>query len=189
MTAAVQTTEYPVERHERGRDPLLFPRSGKSPEMEETMFEALMKFGGYRVDYLNKHRAGSAAALGLYVSGDLPVNQSYSRMAKHNLFNGLVAIRQQQEEHNLVAVYLEVNSPFNLQRPAYQQMKRDIQAGLFRRLCLPVISDLISDEEMQADFWRFYRELPWIELLSVEAGSFLPVQFPHLNVSYLFSAV
>ena len=152
------------------------------------MFEAMMKFGGYRVDYMNRESAGKPAALGLYVLGDLPAHQSYSRVAKHNLFTGLVLIREHQEEHNLVAVYLDVNSPFESHRPAYQQMKTDIKAGMFRRLLVPSVRDLSGDEEMSADFWNFYRTLEWIEILSSESGFIAPVHFHQIIATPMVSA-
>lgn len=145
------------------------------------MFEALMKFGGYRVDYLQSDRISTSAALGLYVLGDLPVDQSYSRAAKHNLFTALCLIRDHQDVGNLVAVYLDINSPFETHRPAYQQMKRDMKAGLFHRLCVPSVCDLIGDEQVYADFWNFYRELEWCEILSTESGRLMPVMFSEMT--------
>lgn len=190
MTATSVYHGEPVLRPERDRNPSLFlPSTGKSPEMEDTMFEAMMKLGGYRVDYMNRESAGKPAALGLYVMGDLPAHQSYSRIAKHNLFTGLVLIREQQEEHNLVAVYLDVNSPFESHRPAYQQMKRDIKAGMFRRLLVPSVRDLSGDEDMSADFWSFYRTLERIEILSSESGFIAPVSFHQIVTSSMVSAV
>ena len=190
MTATSVYHGEPVLRPERDRNPSLFlPSIGKSPEMEDTMFEAMMKLGGYRVDYMNRESAGKPAALGLYVMGDLPAHQTYSRVAKHNLFTGLVLIREQQEEHNLVAVYLDVNSPFDPHRPAYQQMKRDMQAGMFRRLLVPSVQDLSGDEDMSADFWNFYRTLQRIEILSSESGTIAPVSFRQLVAYPMVSAV
>ncbi len=181
MTAATLSHGEVVVRPERDRNQAgHFSQSGKTPQMEDTMFETLMKFGGYRVDYLNMDRAGSSAALGLYVLGDLPAHQSYSRMAKHNLFTGLCVIREQHEDQNLVAIYLDINSPDEVQRPAYQQMKRDMKAGMFRRLCVPVVYDLVGSTEQYSDFWNFYRELEWMDILSTEAGMLSPVRFPNL---------
>jgi len=185
MTAAFSIYPPSVERLERNRDPLHNP----SPEMEATMFETLMKFGGHRVDYMNSERAGSSVALGLYVSGDLPAHQSYSRAAKHALMSGLVAIREQGEERNLVAVYLDIDSGFNPNRPAYQQMKYDVQAGLFHRLFVPIIANLAANVDLQADFWKFYRSLPRIELLSIDSGMLCPQSYPQQSETYLFSAV
>lgn len=171
-----------IVRLERDRsDPLQHPISGKTPQMEDTMFETLMKFGGYRVDYMRNDRVGKPAALGLYVLGDLPANQSYSREAKHHLFTALCLLRDQHEIDNLVAIYLDVNSPVETHRPAYQQMKRDMKAGLFRRLCVPSICNLAGDDLMAEDFWKFYRELEWCEITSIDSGSLVPVMFSEIN--------
>ena len=190
MTAATLSHGEVVVRPERDRNQAgHFSQSGKTPQMEDTMFETLMKFGGYRVDYLNMDRAGSSAAMGLYVLGDLPAHQSYSRMAKHNLFTGLCVIREQHEDQNLVAIYLDINSPDEAQRPAYQQMKRDMKAGMFRRLCVPVVYDLVGSTELYSDFWNFYRELEWMDILATEAGMLSPVRFPNLVQFPLAGAV
>jgi hypothetical protein len=92
-----------------------------STERRPTMFEALMKKGGYRVDYLNQKAAGSPDALGFYVRGQLSDQQPYSRDAKHHLYAGMLVIQNQLGSHNLVSVYLDVNEPENLDRPGYFQ--------------------------------------------------------------------
>ncbi len=171
-----------IVRLERDRlDPLQHPISGTTPQMEDTMFETLMKFGGYRVDYMQSNRFGTPAAVGLYVLGDLPTNQAYSREAKHHLFSALFLLRDQHESENLVAIYLDVNTSMETSRPAYQQMKRDMKAGLFRWLCVPSICDLIGDDRMYSDFWNFYRELEWCEIISTENGQLDSVMFTDLT--------
>lgn len=171
-----------IVRLERDRlNPLQHPIKGKTPRMEDTMFETLMKFGGYRVDYLKNNRVGTQAALGLYVLGDLPASQSYSRAAKHHLYTALCLLREQQEIENLAAIYLDINSPLETSRPAYQQMKRDMKTGYFRRLCVRSVCDLIGDDRMYEDFWSFYRELEWCEIVSIETGQLTSVQFGDLT--------
>lgn len=145
------------------------------------MFETLMKFGGYRVDYFQRSRIGSPTALGLYVLGDLPSDQSYSRAAKHHLFSALCLLREQLELENLVAVYLDVNSPLEAHRPAYQQLKQDMKAGFFHRLFVTSVYDLTGADDMPADFWNFYRELPYLEIFSIESGRLAPVLFSALT--------
>lgn len=145
------------------------------------MFEALMKFGGYRVDYLQNSRLGNQSTLGLYVLGDLPMHQPYSRAAKQKLFIALCLLRDLHEIDNLVAIYLDINSPVEAQRPAYQQMKRDMQAGFFRRICVSSIRDLVGDDQMFADFWNFYRALEWCEIHSTEDGRLAPVHISDLT--------
>lgn len=181
MAANISSPNNCVVRIERDRlDPMNHPKVGKTPRMEETMFEALMKFGGYRVDYMHNDQIGTSSALGLYVLGDLPVDQSYSRAAKRSLFTALCLLREQHEIDNLAAIYLDINSPVEAHRPAYQQMKRDMKAGLFHRLCVPSVCDLIGDEQVYADFWNFYRGLEWCEIISTEPGRLTPVLFSEM---------
>ena len=119
------------------------------------MFEAMMKSGAYRVDYLNPIHRGSPGALGFYILGDLPEPESYSHTAKHSLFSGLTLIREQLGMQCLVAVYLDVNNGKNLLRPAYQQMKLDMQSGMFQRVFVIEPGDLIGSLELLADWVRF----------------------------------
>jgi len=51
---------------------------------------------------------------------------------------------------------------------------------MFRRLCVPVVYDLVGSTELHSDFWNFYRELEWMDILSTEAGMLSPVRFPNL---------
>ena len=103
-------------------------------KMENTMFEALRKLGGYRIDYMNREIMGSSDALGFYILGNLPAGQPYSHSAKHSLLAGLIVLRDLGEIENLVAIYLEVNEAGNALRPAYVRMKQDMRSGMFRRL-------------------------------------------------------
>jgi hypothetical protein len=144
------------------------------------MFESLMKFGGYRVDYLQPDHAGATGALGLYILGDLPAGQPYSRTAKHCLFTALSVLQTQQEIQNLVAVYLDINTANETNRPAFQQMKWDMKAGMFRRLCVSSVCDLTGGEEVYEDFWKFYRELQWCEIYSTASGRLAPIAFSEL---------
>lgn len=139
-------------------------------QMENTMFEAMRKLGGYRVDYMNKENMGSPGALGFYVLGDLPARQPYSHKAKHSLLAGLIMLRNLGEIDRLVAIYLDVNEANNALRPAYLQMKRDIQAGLFSRLFVLDPGDLAGDSQTAQDWWAFTRQLKRIEVISWGGG-------------------
>ena len=134
------------------------------------MFEAMMKSGAYRVDYLNPVYRGSPGALGFYILGDLPEPESYSHRAKHSLFSGLTLIREQLGMQCLVAVYLDVNDGTNLLRPAYQQMKRDMQAGMFQRVFVLDPGDLIASLELLADWVRFTMQVKFCEVLTLVGG-------------------
>lgn len=139
-------------------------------KMENTMFEAMRKMGGYRVDYMNKDHMGSREALGFYVLGDLPAKQAYSHSAKHSLLAGLIMLRNLGEIDNLVAIYLDVNEADNALRPAYLRMKQDIGSGMFRRLLVLDPGDLAGDSQTAQDWWNFTRQLERIEVVSWGAG-------------------
>ena len=135
------------------------------------MFEALMKMGGYRVDYLNRKAAGSPQALGFYVRGQLVDGQPYSRDAKRRLYAGLAVIQQELGPENLVSVYMDVNFPDNLARPAYVQLKEDVRQGLFRRVFTFDVNDLAGAPNAVQDLCNFYQEIGGFELLGLEEGS------------------
>jgi hypothetical protein len=141
------------------------------------MFDVLTHMGGYRVDYLNKQAAGSPQALGFYVRGELDENQPYARDAKRRLYAGMLVIQQELGANNLVSVYLDVDRPDNLQRPAYQQMKRDLRDGLFRRVFAFDLQDLAGAQNAVHDLYRLYEELQGFDLLTYETGAFRPALF------------
>lgn len=134
--------------------------------MEKSMFEALRKLGGYRVDYMNQANMGSPKALGFYVLGNLPARQAYSHSAKHSLLAGLIILQQLGEIDHLVAVYLDVNEADNALRAAYTRMKLDLQAGMFRRLFVLESCDLAGDSLTAQDWWMFTRQLKTISVVS-----------------------
>jgi hypothetical protein len=138
--------------------------------MEHTVFEAMMRNGAYRVDRMNPERMGTPEAVALYILGDLPHQQPYSRSAKHHLIIGLMLIRQELGIHNLVGVYLDVNEISNLERPAYQELKRDLQTGFFHRL-LFLPGKEFGGLDPSAQGWRqFFTDLPSCELLIYQSG-------------------
>lgn len=138
--------------------------------MENTMFEAMRKFGGYRVDYMNKDNMGTPRALGFYVLGDLPEPQPYSQKAKHSLLAGLIMLRNLGEIENLVAIYLDVNEAGNALRPAYVRMKQDMRSGMFSRLFVLDSRDLAGNSQTAQDWWMFTRQLERFKVVSWGAG-------------------
>ncbi|HZW04000.1 MAG TPA: hypothetical protein VFF68_08730 [Anaerolineaceae bacterium] len=132
------------------------------------MFEALMKMGGYRVDYLNRQAAGSPQALGFYVRGQLTDDQPYSRDAKRRLYTGLAVVQNELGPENLVSVYVDVNRPENLTRPAYVQLKEDLRSGLFRRVFTVDVNDLAGAPNAIEDLCKFYQEVGGFELLAFD---------------------
>ncbi len=139
-------------------------------QMENTMFEAMRKLGGFRVDYMNKENMGSPGALGFYVLGDLPARQPYSHKAKHSLLAGLIMLRNLGEIDHLVAIYLDVNEANNALRPAYVRMKQDMQSGMFGRLFVLDAEDLAGDSHTAQDWWAFTRQLERFKVVSWGGG-------------------
>lgn len=138
--------------------------------MEVVMFETLMKHGGHRVDYLNPSARGSRNSLAFYVCSDLPARAAYSIEAKRHLFAGLEYVQRVLGEQNLVAIYLDVNSPVAFERPAYEQMKRDLRDRYFRRLFVYSLYDLVSSEDMLDDLSDLYAQVGGFELISAAEG-------------------
>ena len=98
------------------------------------MLDTLMKFGAYRVNYFEPLIQKNLDAFGFYIRAEIEEGQAYSHEAKHQLYNGLDLIQRVLGMNNLVGIYMDVNCLKNLQRPAYQQMKKDITSGYFRRI-------------------------------------------------------
>lgn len=139
-------------------------------KMEARMFSAMMKYGSYKIDYLNRSQMGNNQAIGLYVLGDILAEQPYSRNAKHALFTGLLLLREQVGINRIVAVYLDINTADNPGRPAYQQMKNDMKAGMFRKVFVESPLQLTGSDENNMDWWNFYRELPSCEIWTAVDG-------------------
>jgi hypothetical protein len=139
------------------------------------MFEILMKPGSHRVDYLNMNVVGKPAAFAFYVCGEISPNAIYSASAKRALLAGLSVIQATLGPENLVAVYLDVNSLVNLARPAYNRMKEDLRAGMFRRLFVLPSQDVMGESKTANDLGRLYQEVGGFDLLTFDQGAFKPV--------------
>ena len=139
-------------------------------KMEARMFSAMMKYGSYKIDYLNRSQMGNHQAMGLYVLGNILAQQPYSRNAKHALFTGLLLLKEQVGMDRIVAVYMDINTADNPDRPAYLQMKNDMKAGMFRKVFVESPSHLTGSEESSMDWWNFYRELPTCEIWTAVGG-------------------
>lgn len=98
------------------------------------MLDTLMKFGAYRVNYFEPLILENPEAFGFYIRAEIEEGQAYSHEAKYQLYAGLDLIQRVLGMTNLVGIYMDVNCLKNLQRPAYQQLKKDIVAGYFRRI-------------------------------------------------------
>lgn len=132
------------------------------------MLETLMRPGGYRVDYLNDGNHPSAFAF--YVWGDAPTLGHSSRMARRHLYAGLEVICDALGLENLAAVYLDVGSG----RSAYAQMMADLRAGLFRRVFVFSVYDLITAQSGCEDLKKLYQEVDGFELIVLEKNTRRP---------------
>lgn len=139
------------------------------------MYETLMKLGSYRVDYLNVSARGTTGAFAFTVCGEPPNDASYGASAKRILYTGLSLIQQTLGPNNLVAVYLDVDAIDNLQRPAYEQMKQDLRAGMFRRVFDLRAEDLMAIPALAREVERLYHEVGGFDLLTFAGGAFKPV--------------
>jgi len=137
------------------------------------MFATLMKSGSYRVDYFKDQAAGSPQALGFYACGDIPSQAPFSQSARHNLLAGLIVIQHHFGISNLVAIYLDVHPPDPQQaiRPAYEQMKRDLREGLFKRAFVFSTCRLKNGQDMLEDLCQFYAEIDGFELITFVNGA------------------
>lgn len=149
------------------------------------MFAILMKSGSYRVDYFKDQAAGTPQALGFYACGDIPSQAPFSQTARHNLLAGLIVIQHHFGISNLVAIYLDVHDPQQAIRPAYEQMKRDVRAGLFKRVFVFNNCKLKNGPDMLDDLCQFYAEIEGYELITFENGdckTLLPCDAPTINL-------
>jgi hypothetical protein len=151
------------------------------------MFETLMKSGSYRVDYFKDQAAGTPRALGFYACGDIPSQAPFSQSARHNLLAGLIVIQHHFGISNLVAIYLDVHAPQQAIRPAYEQMKRDLRAGLFKRAFVFSTCRLKNGQDMLEDLCQFYAEIDGFELITFENGAcktLLPCDAPSISLDF-----
>ncbi len=134
------------------------------------MFDTLMKPGSFRVDYFKDRPAGTTEALGLYACGEIAPQAGYSLSARRNLLAGLMVIQRNFGISNLVAVYLDVHSARQPSRPAFEQLKRDLRAGLFKRAFVYSACTLQDRQEMLEDLGRLAVEISGFELIPYQDG-------------------
>jgi len=135
------------------------------------MLNTLLKFGSHRVDYFDQ-TGSNPQAFAFYVRGGMAADERYSHNAKHQLYGGLALIRANLGLENLAAVYIDIDELANLQRPAYQQMKHDLLAGMFTRVFVFDLSALFGEPAAEADLADLAAKAGGFELLSCgEDGS------------------
>lgn len=129
------------------------------------MLDTLMKFGAYRVDYFEQKNRFNPEAFGFYIRADIEEGQPYSREAKHHLYKGLNLIHRELGMSNLIGIYLDVDCLKNLQRPAYQQMKKDILNGYFRRILILDEITIRGCPRAELDLKDLACRVGWLEFL------------------------
>jgi len=141
------------------------------------MLDAMMKFGAFRVDYLNLGVNVDRKAFGFYLRAELSANDLYSRDAKHQLYAGLSVIKRKLEMSHLVGIYLDVDLLDNLERPAYQQMKRDMLNGMFNRLFVLDEKAVMGTPAADQDLLRLFIQTGGFELFTCRNGECVPLVF------------
>ena len=140
------------------------------------MLTTLMKFGGYRVDrFFQLEQTGKE--FGFYVCADLMEPDGYCREAKHQLYFGLAVIHSQGELKNLAGIYIDINHPENLLRPAYVALKQDLLEGNFHRVVMIQNSILRSHGEAKKDLAGLALQIRNLELFTFGPGKFEIVPF------------
>jgi len=134
------------------------------------MFGTLMKSGSYRVDYFKDQAAGTPQALGFYACGEIPSRAAYSHSARHNLLAGLIVVQHHFGISNLVAVYLDVHAPLQQAHPAYEQMKSDLRAGLFKRAFVFNDCQEVGGQDLLEDLFGMHAEIDGFELITFVGG-------------------
>ena len=135
------------------------------------MLNTLLKFGSHRVDYFDQTGSNPQAFV-FYVRGGMAAEERYSHEAKHQLYGGLAVIRATMGLENLAAVYIDIDELANLQRPAYQQMKQDLRAGMFTRVFVFDVSALLGEPAAEADLANLAAKVGGFELITCgEDGS------------------
>lgn len=141
------------------------------------MFEVLMRNGNYRVDYLNPKKQSLPQSLGFYVRGVLPKGEAYAREVKRRLYAGMLVIERELGLENLVSVYMDVDRPENLRRPAYQQMKQDLVEGKIHRVFTYNLNDLAGADNAAEDLCRLFQEVGGFDLVSYDNGELTSTLF------------
>lgn len=138
------------------------------------MLDSMMKIGAYRVEHFDVFNQSDPQAFGFYVCGELTATHAYSRDAKAQLYAGLMLIHSKAQMAHLRGIYVDVDSVENLQRPAYVQMKRDLLAGLFKRILVLDEAALLGSSEARADLYQVYLAVGGLELLVCRDGECVP---------------
>lgn len=138
------------------------------------MFEIMMQFGGYRIDYLNLNAAHQSDAIGFYACGRLDINHRYSQQARHNLLAGLHWITCTQNLANLVAVYLDVYNEVEDLLPGRQKLIEDILSGMFTRVVISLPAENQENDNSLSGLSERLHTVDAIELICIEDSFCFP---------------
>ncbi len=144
------------------------------------MLGAMMKFGAFHISYLNPVVDKYRKAFGFYLRAEISAGDGYSRGAKRQLYSGLMLIQHKLEMHNLVGIYLDVDSLDNLERPAYQQMKQDMLNGMFKRLFVLDEKAIMGSPTADIDLMKLFIKMGGFELLTCKNGECVPLEISRM---------
>mgnify|MGYP001768280892 CR=1 FL=1 len=140
------------------------------------MLDTLMKIGAYRVEHFDFDNQADPSAFGFYIRGEKTATGAYSKDAKAQLYAGLMLILAKQMIGHLRGIYVDVDSLENLQRPAYRQMKIDLQTGLFKRIFVPDVSALMGTPRANEDVRQLFQMVGGFELMICRDGDCTPLE-------------
>jgi hypothetical protein len=140
------------------------------------MLDSLMKFGAYRIDYFDLGIEMNPKAFGFYIRAEIPAGDAYCRDAKRQLYGGLVIIQAKHEMRNLKAVYLDINTLDNMNRPAYLQMKQDMVKGLFHRVFVLDERALLGEDKANREIFMLQKQAGGFELITCKNGECVSVE-------------
>jgi hypothetical protein len=133
------------------------------------MLEALMKFGGYRIERFAKS-VGSGEEFGFYIRPQIGSKGDFFAAAKSQFYYGLAMIDLHNEMDHLAGIYVDIDDLENLQRPAYQAMKLDLEAGLFHKVMILEREALLGCVTAEVELFGLSKDISGLELFRFQAG-------------------
>ncbi|MHC1739611.1 MAG: hypothetical protein AB9897_00710 [Anaerolineaceae bacterium] len=133
------------------------------------MLEALMKFGSFRVDrFIRPEHSGNE--FGFYICAHAGAADHYCADAKHQLYYGLAQIQAHGELKNLAGIYIDINDLKNLRRPAYLQLKDDLNEGRFQRVLVLDNRAVFGCVAAEKDLMKVAQRIHRFELFTYHEG-------------------
>jgi hypothetical protein len=138
------------------------------------MLEALLKFGGYRVDrFFKAEQSGEEFAL--YLCSWQQTKGNYCLAAKHQLQYGLAQIHAHGQLKNLAGIYIDINLPEQLNRPAYLELKQDLRQGKFQRVLVLEDELIVGNCDVERDWQALAAEVPGLKFFTFERGEWTSI--------------